>query len=154
MFKQAMLALAGTIAFVSPAVAGPAEDATAAVTSWIDKFSAGDFSTFHTAHAPNAVIVDEFGPRLWTGPNASQRWFDDYVKDAKAKGITGGRMDYAAPIRVDADANSAYIVLPTIYRIQQGGKAKSAAGNMTFVMSRVGNEWKIAAWTYSAPEPK
>jgi ketosteroid isomerase-like protein len=45
-------------------------------------------------------------------------------------------------------------VLPTIYRMQQGGKAKSAAGTMTFVMTRAGNDWKIASWTYSAPEPK
>jgi hypothetical protein len=25
---------------------------------------------------------------------------------------------------------------------------------MTFVMTRAGNEWKIAAWTYSAPPPR
>jgi len=48
----------------------------------------------------------------------------------------------------------AYIVLPTIYRMTQGGKAKSAAGTMTFVMTKVGNDWKIASWTYSAPAPR
>jgi len=35
-----------------------------------------------------------------------------------------------------------------------GERLRSAAGTMTFVMTKVGNEWKIAAWTYSAPAPK
>ena len=25
---------------------------------------------------------------------------------------------------------------------------------MTFVMTKVGNAWKIASWTYAAPEPR
>ena len=154
MIRQVLLFLAATTAFAAPVSAGPAEDATAAVTTWLDKFNAGDIAAFHAAHAPNAVIVDEFGPHLWTGANASQRWLDDFGKDSTAGGITAPRLDYAAPIRASASESAAYIVLPTIYRMTQGGKAKSAAGTMTFVMTRAGNEWKIASWTYSAPAPK
>jgi len=153
MIRQCMVALAATGALAAPATAGPAEDATAAVTIWLDKFNAGDIAAFEAGHSPNAVIVDEFGPHLWTGPNAAKQWLADYGKDSAAGGISGGRLDYAAPIRASADQTSAYIVLPTIYRIQQGGKAKSAAGTMTFVMTRVGSQWKIASWTYSAPAP-
>ncbi|HYC96104.1 MAG TPA: nuclear transport factor 2 family protein [Sphingomicrobium sp.] len=154
MIRQVSLFLAATAAIAVPANAGPAEDATAVVTTWLDKFNAGDVAAFNAGHAANAVIVDEFRPYLWTGPNASQRWLADYGKDAAAGGISGGRLDYAAPIRATATEGTAYIVLPTIYRMQQRGKAKSAAGTMTFVMTRTGNEWKIASWTYSAPEPK
>ena len=154
MTKTILFAAVASIVFATPAQAGPAEDATAAVTSWIARFNAGDMNAFKAAHAQNAVIVDEFGPHLWSGADAPQRWLDDYGKDASAKGISGGRMDYAAPIRAESTGNMAYIVLPTIYRFQQAGKAKSAAGHMTFVMTRSGNDWKIASWTYSAPEPK
>ena len=154
MIRQALLFLAATAASAVPASAGPAEDATAAVTTWLDKFNAGDVAAFNAGHAPNAVIIDEFTPFIWTGANASQRWLDDYAKDSKAGGISNGRLDYAAPIQAAANGDAAYIVLPTIYRMTQGGKAKSAAGTMTFVMTRAGNEWKIAGWTYSAPAPK
>jgi ketosteroid isomerase-like protein len=154
MFRQTMLIVAASMAFAAPAIAGPAEDATAAVTTWLDKFNAGDVAAFNAGHAPNAVIVDEFGPHLWTGADASKRWFEDYGKDAAAGGISGGRVDYAAPIRASANDGAAYIVIPTIYRMRQDGKAKSAAGTMTFVMTRMGSDWKIAAWTYSAPAPK
>lgn len=153
MYRQTMFFAAMALALAAPATAGPAEDATAVVTTWLDKFNGGDLAAFHAGHAPNAVIVDEFPPFVWTGAGASQRWLDDYGKDTAAGGISGGRVDYAAPIRASAIDDRAYIVLPTIYRMQQGGKAKSAAGTMTFVMTRVGNEWKIASWTYSAPAP-
>ena len=152
--KQAMFFLVATAVFAVPASAGPAEDATAAVTTWLDKFNAGDTNAFVAGPAANPVIVDEFGPYLWTGADAPQRWLADYGKDAAAGGISEGRLDYAAPIRASAGGNGAYIVLPTIYRMKQGGQARSAAGTMTFVMTRAGNEWKIAAWTYSAPPPK
>jgi ketosteroid isomerase-like protein len=154
MIKSALLFLAATAAFTATATAGPAEDATVAVTTVLDKFNAGDVAAFQAAHAPSAVIVDEFRPYLWTGPDVAKRWLEDYGKDAAASGISGGRIDYASPIQATASDSTAYIVLPTIYRMQQGGKAKSAAGTMTFVMTRAGNEWKIASWTYSAPAPK
>jgi len=154
MIRHAILFIAAAASFAVPVAAGPAEDATAAVTTWLDKFNAGDVNAFKAAHAPNAVIVDEFGPHFWSGANAPQQWLEDYGKDSTAKGISGGRLDYAAPIRASASDTAAYIVLPTIYRMQQGGKAKSAAGNMTFVMTKVGNAWKIASWTYAAPEPR
>lgn len=154
MIKHAMILLVATMTIAAPAAAGPAEDATAAVTAWLDKFNAGDVNAFKAGHAQNPVIVDEFESYLWTGADAPQRWLDDYGKDSTAGGITGGRLDYAAPIRASANDTTAYIVLPTIYRMTQGGKAKSAAGSMTFVMTKVGNDWKIASWTYSAPEPR
>jgi ketosteroid isomerase-like protein len=153
MMRSILPAAIAALAFGAPAQAGPAEDAAATVTTVLDKFNGGDVDAFKAAHAANAVIIDEFGQHLWTGPDVAQRWLEDYGKDATARGISGGRVDYAAPIRASSDGKSAYVVLPTIYRFTQGGKAKSAAGTMTFVLNKGGNHWKIASWTYSAPEP-
>lgn len=154
MIRQILLAATVAFVFATPIQAEPADDAAAVITVWLDKFNAGDINAFKAAHAANAVIIDEFGQHLWTGTDVAQRWLDDYAKDATARGISGGRVDYAAPIRASSDGSSAYVVLPTVYRFTQGGKAKSAAGTMTFVLNRVGSDWKIASWTYSAPEPK
>lgn len=144
-----------SVAFAAaPAFAGPAEDATAAVTTWLDKFNAGDLNAFKAGHTQSPAIVDEFEPYVWNGAIAPQQWLESYEKDAAAKGISKSHMDYAAPIRADASGTSAYIVVPTIYSCEQGGKKRSAAGNMTFVMTKMGNQWKIASWTYSAVAPK
>jgi len=152
--NKAIFLAAAAVLVASPAQAGPAEDATAAAMTWLDRFNAGDIAAFNAGHAPNAVIVDEFAPFVWSGAKASQRWLEAYGKDASAKGISGGRVDYAAAAQAQSDGKSAYVVLPTVYRFKQAGKAMSAAGNMTFVMTRTNAGWKIANWTYSAPAPK
>jgi ketosteroid isomerase-like protein len=157
MRTSGFLALAlGALAAARPAAAAPADDATAAVTTWIDKFNAGDIKAFLSAHRADAMIVDEFGRHLWSGAGAAQHWLDDYMADAKARGISGGRIDYAKPLQANSDGGSAYVVVPTTYRFTRNGTKMAGAGNMTFVMKKDGSDWKIASWTYSgataAPE--
>jgi ketosteroid isomerase-like protein len=147
------LAAAILFACAVPAQAAPADDALHAVTIWLDKFNAGDMDAFFAGHADNAVIIDEFPPYVWTGAKVPQTWAQDYDADAKRQNITDPRMDYAAPIRAESDGESAYVVLPTVYRFKQNGKSMSAAGTMTFGMTNAGGKWKIASWTYSAPAP-
>ena len=141
------------ILIAAPAHAGPAEDASSAVTTILDRFNAGDVETFLAAHADGAVIVDEFAPYVWSGAGSAKRWVDDYANDADARGISGGRVDYAAPVQAVSDGSSAYIVLPTTYRFTQKGAKMAGKGSMTFVMNRAGDDWKIASWTYSGATP-
>ena len=148
-----MVVTAICFAVAAPANARPADEAVAAITGWIDKFNAGDMDAFYAAHAANPIIIDEFAPFVWSGKDAPQVWVNDFDRDAKAHGITDPRMDYAAPIRADSDGKSAYIVLPTVYRIKQNGRSMSAAGTMTFVMTHAAGGWKIASWSYAAPAP-
>lgn len=147
-----MLGLATMLA-AAPVNAGPAEDATTAVTSVLDKFNAGDFKAFADAHRDGALIIDEFPPYQWGGPGSIKQWGADYEKDAAARGITAGRVDYEKPLQAHSDGNSAYVVLPTTYRFQQKGVKMAGKGSMTFVMARSESVWKIASWTYSGATP-
>jgi ketosteroid isomerase-like protein len=146
-------AVASSLLAAGPASAGPAEDATATVTTTLDKFNSGDIDAFFAAHRDGALIIDEFAPYVWGGAGSAQKWAGDYMKDAETRGISGGHMDYGQPISAASDGTSAYIVLPTTYRFTQKGTKMAGAGSMTFVMSRVGSGWKIASWTYSGAEP-
>jgi ketosteroid isomerase-like protein len=116
----------------------------------MDKFNGGDVKAWVAAQEDDTMIVDEFGPHVWTGTGSAQRWLDDYMKDSTATGITGGRVDYGKPLQATSDGTTAYIVLPTTYRFVQKGAKMAEPGSMTFVMKRAGNDWKIASWTYSA----
>jgi ketosteroid isomerase-like protein len=144
----ALLVVAGT-----PAFAGPAEDATSAVTAWIDKFNAGDIPAFLSGHEDSAIIIDEFAPYAWSGSGSAQHWLDAYMKDSAARGVSAGHMDYGKPLQASSDGTGAYIVLPTTYRFQQGGKKMAGKGSMTFVLHKAGDSWKIASWTYSGAAP-
>lgn len=150
------LLLASSLLLATAAKAGPAEDAAAMVSSVLDKFDAGDSEAFFAAHQDGAVIVDEFAPYVWGGPNSARRWAAAYDQDSKKRGISGGRVDHTAPIQAVSDGSSAYVVLPTTYRFNQDGRKMAGKGSMTFVMTRSGSAWKIASWTYSgataAPE--
>jgi len=153
MMRFAFAALAAATLAATPANAGPAEDATAAVTDWLDKFNAGDIPAFVAAHRDRALIVDEFAPFLWGGSGSAQRWLEDYGKDAAARGISGGRVDYGKPIQAVSDGKSAYVVLPATYRFVQQGTKMAGRGSMTFVMARSAGAWKISSWTYSGATP-
>jgi ketosteroid isomerase-like protein len=154
MRKSVTAAAAAFLAMTAtPALAGPAEDATAAITSTLDKFNSGDIDAFFAAHQDGALIVDEFAPYVWGGPKSAERWAGDYMKDAGSRGVTGGRIVYGKPLQAASDGTSAYVVLPTTYRFEQGGKAMAGKGSMTFVMHKSGTTWKIASWTYSGSQP-
>jgi len=145
--------LAWLIALSAPAIAGPAEDATAAVTNVLDKFNGGDVDAFVNAHRDGAIIVDEFAPYSWTGASSVKAWLDGYAADATRRGISKGRVDYSKPLQANSDGSAAYIVLPTVYSFEQNGKKMAGQGSMTFVMVKAGDTWKISSWTYSGATP-
>ena len=156
MIKQYLGMAAAAIALATPAGAAPVDDAVATIAATLDKFNGGDADAFVNAHHDGAVIVDEFAPYVWGGSGSVQKWLGDYAKDAGAKGISGGRVDYGKPLQARAEGGAAYVVLPTTYRFTQGGKKMAGAGSMTFVMARREGQWKISSWTYAgataAPE--
>jgi SnoaL-like domain len=138
-------------ALAAPAApASPADEATAFVTSIIDKFNAGDVKSWLSSQEQNTLIVDDFGPHMWSGAGSPQRWLDAYASDSKANGVTGGRVDYGKPLQATSDGTTAYVVLPTTYRFVQKGTKMAEPSSMTFVMKREGKAWKIASWTFSA----
>jgi ketosteroid isomerase-like protein len=154
MLKSVLAITASASWFVAAAAlaqpANPADDATKFVTTIIDKFNSGDAKAWVSAQANDTMIVDEFGPHSWSGPDSPQRWLDAYAKDSQANGITGGRVDYGKPLQATSDGTTAYIVLPTTYRFVAKGTKMAEPSNMTFVMKHGADGWKITSWTYSA----
>jgi hypothetical protein len=128
----------------------PANEATKFVTTIIDKFNAGDVKAWVAGQEDNTLIVDEFGPHVWSGAGSAQRWLDAYAKDAQENKTTGSRVDYGKPLQATSDGKTAYIVLPTTYSFVEKGTKMSEPSSMTFVVNRDGSGWKIASWTYSA----
>jgi ketosteroid isomerase-like protein len=135
---------------MAPPAATPADDATKFVTGIIDKFNSGDAKAWVSAQADDTMIVDEFAPHTWTGAGSAKRWLDDYGKFSQTNGVTGGRVDYGKPLEATSDGSTAYVVLPTTYRFVAKGAKMAEPSNMTFVMKRGADGWKITSWTYSA----
>ena len=151
--KKTILALIA-IVLIIPLAAAAQEDVTHPIRQFIDGFNTGDVKSAYAAYASgDIVIVDEFAPHLWTGPHAAPDWAADYDKHAQATGVSDGSVKYGSPTRTEVEGDFAYVVIPTAYNYKEHGQATTEDGQMTFVLHREHDVWKITAWTWTGTKP-
>ena len=132
----------------------PGDDPAAPVRGFIDAFNKGDAATGFAFHAPGDVsITDEFAPYHWHGDHAAEAWAAEYGRNAKANGISNGRVGYGVPTRVERAGEHAYVVLPTRYSFRQRGRTMTEAGSITATVVRTAKGWLMSSWTWSSPAP-
>lgn len=155
MKKLLSVLLAGPlVAPVTAATPVGDQDVTKPIHQFIDGFNTGDVKSAYAAYVQGSiVIIDEFAPHLWVGPKAPQLWAADYVKNAKATGVTDGSVKYGPPTRSEVEGARAYVIVPTVYTYKEKGVATAEEGEMTFVLSRGSAGWKIKGWTWSGVKP-
>ena len=117
-----------------------------------DAFNKGDVKAAKALHVAKPVIIDEVGPHLWTGPKAFDGWLADVAKSDAAEGKTEGQVALNAPTREVVSGDRAYVIVPSTYTFKQKGKTLRETAQMTFVLTKVSSDWKIAAWTWTGPE--
>ena len=152
--RRFVLALAVTILLVPSAFAASAADVMVPIRQFIDGFNNGDTKSAFAAYASGDIlIVDEFAPHRWTGPNAAHEWAEAYDKHAQNTGVSDGSVKYGDPTRTEIEGDVAYVVVPTVYNYKQDGLPTTEEGQMTFVLRTEGGAWKVSAWTWSGVKP-
>lgn len=147
----AALVLAGGLAAqAAPPAAGP----VAALHQFIDNFNKGDVKAAEAAHTPDVVIIDDFPPHVWRGPNAFQAWTASLDKVSKAGGLTDEKMTLKAPARSEINGDTAYAVVPATLTFNQKGKAMIQQGRMTVALRKDAGAWKITGWTWTGAVPR
>ena len=135
-----------------PALAQEATPLTP-ITQMVAAFNKGDVAAAKATHIAAPSIIDEpIAPYVWTGPTAFDTWVAALRKSEAAEGKTGGIVYVGAPTRQTITGDSGYIVVPSAYTFRQGGKKMRETGTMTFAVTKVGTDWKIAAWAWTSPE--
>lgn len=153
MKRSALLLLTGLLLAAIAAAAAPGEPMTP-IRQFIDGFNSGDTKTAYAAYAAgNIIIIDEFAPHRWSGPDAAHRWAAAYDKHASATGVTDGHVSYQDPTRVESDGQHAYVVIPTVYTYKEKGKAMVEEGQMTYALRNGASGWKILGWTWTGVKP-
>lgn len=144
-----LIALAALV-YVSAAQADTGVDTT--IRHFGDAFNKGDVKAAKALHVAKPVIIDEVGPHLWTGPKAFDGWLADVAKSDAAEGKTDGQVALNTPTREVVSGDRAYVIVPSTYTFKQKGKILHEIAQMTFVLTKVSSDWKIAAWTWTGPE--
>jgi ketosteroid isomerase-like protein len=152
--KQAFIVLLAVVLCAPAAVPAGQDDVSAPVRQFIDGFNTGNVPSAFAAYASGPItIVDEFAPHIWTGPDAAHQWADAYDKHAKATGLTDGKVTYGKPTRSEVEGDVAYVIIPTVYLYKEHGSQLREEGQMTVVLNREANGWKIRGWTWTGVKP-
>ena len=147
------LALAGSLA-MAPAVDAGNAALEAPIHQFIDAFDQGDLTTAAAAYdTVGVIIIDEVAPHLWRGPGAFNTWAADLIADGKARGLSDERVDLGQFSREEVDDDRAYVIVPAVFHFKQRGVAMSEAAQMTYVLRKGKDDWKILAWTFTGPGP-
>ncbi len=134
---------------VTPALAGPAEDAALAPFKiFVASINANNSKGAAAECATNATITDEFAPYHWTNM-ACQTWADALFAEVKAGGQTDEVMTLGAPVVISVTGDAAYASVPGHLTFKAKGKPESEDGMFAAVMTKVAGEWKIASWAWS-----
>lgn len=118
----------------------------------MEGFNKGDVAAVRALHTPDPTIIDETHPFLWTGPKAFDVWIAQLAKNEAAEGKSDGQVWFGAPTRQTVHGRTAYVIAPCTYTFKQKGRTMREVGTITFVLSKLGKEWKIASWTWTSPD--
>jgi ketosteroid isomerase-like protein len=135
------------------AVAAESAEPIAVVHQFIDSLNKGDIKGAEATHAADVAIVDEFPPYHWHGRSGFKSWLADLTKYDAANAVTDGNMKLGDRIREEVSGDHAYIVMATEYTFKQKGVPMREPSQMTFVLRKARDGWRIAGWTFSGPKP-
>ena len=99
--------------------------------------------------AAGVVIVENFAPFLFEGPDAVARWllgFREHVAMDRLSELEwrfGEAQDFAR------DGDRAYFVLPTTWTGRTHGRAFSEQGGWAFVLQASGEGWRILSYAWA-----
>jgi hypothetical protein len=146
--KRALF-FAAALLLAVPAYASDKTDVMAAINGFNDALNRNDAKTAGEAHAPQAVIIDEFAPHLWQGASAFKDWLASFGADAKTRGVSAPQMKLYRPLHVLVEEGRGYAVVPALYSFKLNGKLTHERGLFTFAMQKVDASWKIAGWSWT-----
>ena len=125
----------------------------APIHQFIDAFNKGDMKAAAAAHLPSVTIIDEARPHLWQGPTAFMSWATDLANDDKADGVSGESVALGAIKREVVSGDNAYVIVAATYNFKKKGVAMHEPAQITAALKKTAAGWKIAAWTWTGPEP-
>lgn len=121
------------------AVAGPAEDANAAIDRWSAAYSANDVEAVVKGYWPDAILLGTKSPVISTGADAIRKYFTDLkLTGSGNKNVIQER--HTIPI----DENAVLVTGFYEFIRMQEGKPVPGPSRFTMLVTKRGGEWRIA----------
>ena len=121
----------------APVIAGPAEDANAAVDRWSAAYTGNDPDTIVRSYWPDAVLLGTVSPIMSEGTEAIRTYFSPLKGSGNKNEITERRTFVLS--------DSAVVVAGFyLFTRMADGKPVPAPSRFTMLLTKRGNEWAIA----------
>jgi uncharacterized protein (TIGR02246 family) len=127
-----------TLAFASPALAGPEDEALQVIEKWAAAFRASDVDTIVGLYAPDALFLGTGSRTVVRRPEEIRQYFERALLTDRPRGAT---IESHSEM-VLSDGAVLITGLDTTTAVRDG-KPLSNAGRVTFIVAKRGNEWKI-----------
>jgi len=123
----------------SLAVAGPTEDANAAIDRWSAAYSANDVEALVKSYWPDAILLGTKSPVISTGADVIKKYFTDLkLQGSGNKNVIQER--HTIPI----DDHAVLVTGFYEFTRMQEGKPVPGPSRFTMLVTRRGDEWRIA----------
>ena len=134
------LVLAGLLMMLPAlAIAGPAEEANAAIDRWSAAYSANDVDAIAKSYWSDAILLGTKSPVITMGADAIRRYFTDLkVQGSGNKNVIQER--HTIPI----DDNAVLVTGFYEFIRMQEGKPVPGPSRFTMLVTERGGEWRIA----------
>ena len=98
--------------------------------------------------APDATIVDEIPPFIWSGAGAHTKLMADFSAMMKTQGIDSFVVSVTSIDQISKTDTSAYVALSAKVVSRMGDAESQEEGRFVLALVHVGNDWKIASWSW------
>jgi len=149
--KSWLMPIAASVLLVSPPAFAKNAAVGAPIRKMTEGFNKGDIAAVKALFVVAPAIVDEMPPFRWSGPTAFDTWLADLGRSEKAEGKSGGVVWFGEPVQESIAGDRAYVVAPCSYTYKQKGRTLREKGLATFVLVKIGADWKIESWTWGSP---
>jgi uncharacterized protein (TIGR02246 family) len=123
----------------SLAMAGPTEDANEAIDRWSAAYSANDVEAVVKSYWPDAILLGTKSPVISTGADAIKKYFTDLkLQGSGNKNLIQER--HTIPI----DDHAVLVTGFYEFTRMQEGKPVPGPSRFTMLVTRRGDEWRIA----------
>jgi hypothetical protein len=141
--------LAATAVSATAEPGGPGDAIMAPLNTEIAATVANNAAAMGGLFTPDAVVVDDFAPYVWTGANAGSQWWTAFQAVAAKAGLTHVYATAQPITQYNVSETSAYVVVPLVITYELKGKPQRQTGLWTFTL-RKAPTWKIVTLTWAA----
>ena len=138
----------------SQGLAAPPSGPVATVRSFIAITGSGDVKSVAAFCTPDAVVVDEFAPHMWTGAGACARWYAAFGGWMKAQHIDQENVELGKVLLDQTTGDAAYVVANAVETNTIDGKPMIESARMAFALRNESGNWKLTAVTWAGTKPQ